>query len=421
MYILACFRVLVLFLLFLVGLFYTLVGKPRQNVIREQGMKTANSVNELPTGENLSDPSERWGEEQNEINVLSDNWEEGENVKDHNEKNMSVTELNEINKKDTQKELTEMMKLDKTSGALAANKSLVLLAASHRRSGSTLIGEIISAVPGAVFFFEPEYLLHSIDSCAEGQCDERILWQLFTCTFDQTFASVLKNNLIFLYFYSKEIQPCYESTFQVQSDECIKKFDLWKMCQEASAIVVKTVELRLSWIEKILPSLPENLKVVSLIRDPRGTKTSLLNFPWNANTEQLCKEIESDLDTFTKISAKFPDRVMLLNYDRFCAAPYKMTKGLYSFLGYKGLPKATQAYIEEHTNSDYSLSGSLDTVKKSARAYSFWRRSIPEDVMVDVEGTKSCQRVLSLLGLVSFGSIEKARNLSISVFKEDYR
>ncbi|XP_076032411.1 carbohydrate sulfotransferase 1-like [Oratosquilla oratoria] len=182
------------------------------------------------------------------------------------------------------------------------------------------------------------------------------------------------------------------------------------MCKAATTIVVKTVRLRLSWIQRDMSKLPAHLKVINLIRDPRPVRLSTRRFRWLDDTEEMCRDVEDDLSTYPTFKAKFSGRVKLINYDRFCSNVTHYTNVIFSFLGYVKVPKSTQMYLKNHTEYRGPKLGVLSTSSNSIETYSRWRETIPTGILDEVEKLETCRRVINQLNLTIFGSIARFDN-----------
>ena len=112
---------------------------------------------------------------------------------------------------------------------------------------------------------------------------------------------------------------------------CWKPEFLNKFCPLFPFQSIKTVRLRLNLTQALVEDPSLNVKILLLVRDPRGTMESRkhrvnfvfenhkLNFmfhiqdwcPNNPDCEdpaRLCQDLKEDYYSFQKLSAKFPDR-----------------------------------------------------------------------------------------------------------------
>ncbi|XP_076031207.1 carbohydrate sulfotransferase 5-like [Oratosquilla oratoria] len=293
-------------------------------------------------------------------------------------------------------------------------KNLILLSSSLPRSGSSFIGELLSSVPGAIYFFEPDNWLER--KCSLESCYSELLAQIFSCSFNDSYINFMTGRWQFFSFLNGDVMVCQGLTGRVMHG-CQKSFDMLAMCKAATTIVVKTVRLRLSWIQRDLSKFPAHLKVINLIRDPRPVRLSTRKFGWLKDTEKICRATEDDLNTYPTFKAKFSGRVKLINYERFCSDVTHYTNVIFSFLGYVKIPKSAQMYLKNHTEYMGRKLGALSTVSNSIKTYSRWRETIPSGIFHEVEESETCQRVISQLNLTIFGSFARVRNFSEPLFK----
>ena len=98
---------------------------------------------------------------------------------------------------------------------------------------------------------------------------------------------------------------CYNSTYQ--RDKCL----------DAKVRFIKTVRLRGTEIEKLLKE-NINLKIIILMRDPRGIMKSRTDHDWCGkkrhcnNVTELCQQMELDLATAVSLNKTFPDQRITL-------------------------------------------------------------------------------------------------------------
>lgn len=87
----------------------------------------------------------------------------------------------------------------------------------------------------------------------------------------------------------------------------------------------------------------DHLKVIHLFRDPRGILNSQLHTSWfpvegdneesvTKNIKVMCERLLLDFQTGKQLQMDFPDRVKLVQYERF-ANLTDVAENLYTFLG----------------------------------------------------------------------------------------
>ena len=73
-------------------------------------------------------------------------------------------------------------------------------------------------------------------------------------------------------------------------------------------------------VEELLQDADISLKVVFLVRDPRGIKNSRNAMDWCSadscsNVETMCKDLYNDYQDAVDLAKKFPNRIILIRYD----------------------------------------------------------------------------------------------------------
>lgn len=112
---------------------------------------------------------------------------------------------------------------------------------------------------------------------------------------------------------------------------------LRKRCLTAKTRTIKTIRLTMSMADKLLSSLPR-LKIVHLIRDPRGILNSrfeknLVSMNLQVAAEELCDQISSDIAIHSDLEPCYKDRMMRVIYEEMCQSPLMIVSKIYRFLG----------------------------------------------------------------------------------------
>ena len=99
----------------------------------------------------------------------------------------------------------------------------------------------------------------------------------------------------------KDVRPCYSP-------------DIYsKMCQMLPIRLIKTVRLPVNETRKLFlnPQLRDSLKIIVLIRDPRGVIHSRSSMEWCTRKDcndpfTVCKNLESDILAAYQLKKEFP-------------------------------------------------------------------------------------------------------------------
>ncbi|TRY73019.1 hypothetical protein TCAL_14057, partial [Tigriopus californicus] len=154
--------------------------------------------------------------------------------------------------------------------------------------------------------------------------------------------------------------------------------------------LMKTVRLRVEYTAELLadPELP-NLKVIALIRDPRGTMNSRSRLKWCVNIHcdnvvKLCDELDQDITVAYNLREKYPGRVHLVRYEDLSTNPYGNVDKLFDFVGLPQNP-VVEKFIKNQTRTDRSRQDfGSDPHGSEAIAFA-WRKKMNIDEIQKVQ------------------------------------
>ena len=150
------------------------------------------------------------------------------------------------------------------------------------RSGSTFLGDLLNHYKGTFYYFEPLHYYSksknnpSLKNPVQNETD--FLKSLYHCQFDE-------NNLGFLHHVSKSDNKflfknhnfrLWNSCEHLLPNDmmCLMPEYLNKVCPKFPIKLIKTVRLQMRNIEELITDATLGLKVIFLVRDPRGTYNS---------------------------------------------------------------------------------------------------------------------------------------------------
>lgn len=170
--------------------------------------------------------------------------------------------------------------------------------------------------------------------------------------------------------------------------------------------------------EKLLEEFPQ-MKIIHLVRDPRGTYQSRkrgqflrLQYNLEAITKSNCDILLSNLRTGFRLKEQYPDRVETILYEALAERPLEAARSLYRFLGLTE-PFQFEQWVHNHTMAGYS-NGYYDTVRQNSITTAYhWRRFINLKVVQSFD--KNCHDVYKILGLNKFNSYTELHNTKLPV------
>ena len=194
-----------------------------------------------------------------------------------------------------------------------------ILIASTWRSGSTFLGDLLSRYPGTFYSYEPLiYLAHKYGGLTNITDDVKsemvdLVSDIFKCYPNLGYLKHLnetknKNNFKHNFRmwnmcekFLKKISACFKRSVNIET------------CPIFPIRLIKTVRLRVKETEKLLldPEIGNALKVILLVRDPRGVMNSRASDSWCkgkicSDLETVCNHLEEDILAATYLKSKYP-------------------------------------------------------------------------------------------------------------------
>ncbi|KAF7642325.1 hypothetical protein LDENG_00260160, partial [Lucifuga dentata] len=238
--------------------------------------------------------------------------------------------------------------------------------------------------------------------------------------------------------------PGEQSLVLADEGECVKRCGPLNVSLAAAACrgkqhaAIKTVRIpQISDLRALIEDPRLNLKVVQLVRDPRGILASRIETfrdtyrlwrlwratgrrPHNLDLGQIntvCEDFLSSVSTGLARPAWLRGRYMLLRYEDLARFPLQKTRELYRFLGLV-LDRSVEDWILNNTrgSSDLSARHKFTTARDSAANAENWRVKLSFDMVLYAQ--TACQPVLELLGYKIVLHPRELRNLSHSLVED---
>ena len=178
-----------------------------------------------------------------------------------------------------------------------------------------------------------------------------------------------------------------------------------EMCLNSTVRMIKTIRITIKATDYLLNALP-NLKIVHLMRDPRGVLSSrkrtgfLRNFkPYSLAAPGLCSRYMDDIHAFKKLSKKYPNRLKRVLYEEIATDTSEVAHALYSFLGLEFPPQMEQ-WISNHTSAS-KKNGSYGTMRTNSSAHAeLWRQDLSHSMIKEIDNT--CEDFYKQIGYQPF-------------------
>lgn len=266
------------------------------------------------------------------------------------------------------------------------------------RSGSTFLGDILNAMPANFYHYEPllNYDIIQIRGPPHAVGAVRNLRQLLSCNYTgmeeyldygQSHTYLFSHNTRLWRYCRLYPQHCWDPAF------------LSAFCRLFPMQSMKVVRLRLALAEQLIADESLNIRVVLLIRDPRGTLQSRKHREWCPGKPDcddpaaLCHDMVADYYAAQILEKKYPAKFKAVRYEDLSLDPYKQTQEILDFYGLPFDP-LVEEFLDSHTRSD--IGGVSSTFRDSKSAPFHWQHELSFDEIDDIQ--QSCTKAMQLWG-----------------------
>lgn len=266
------------------------------------------------------------------------------------------------------------------------------------RSGSTFLGDILNAMPGNYYHYEPLLNFEIIQIRGAPYAQEAIknIKQLLHCNYSDMNEYLdygeAHNNL---FSHNTRLwRAC-----RLYSPLCWEPKFLTSFCKVFPLQSMKIVRLRLALAEQLLDDPDLNVRIVLLIRDPRGTLQSRKHREWCPGRPDcdhpptLCKDMVADYYAAEILNRKYPQRFRAVRYEDLSLEPYKQTQEILEFYGLPFDPMV-EDFLDSHTHLD--IGGVSSTFRDSKSAPFHWIRDLTYYEIENIQN--SCKKAMELWG-----------------------
>jgi len=206
----------------------------------------------------------------------------------------------------------------------------------------------------------------------------------------------------------KSVRACLETIINV--------------CKTTPALVMKFIRLQMETVLEYLPHFP-NMKVIHLIRDPRGmfnsrSKLGLANIKHGEADEigklnkdevrRFCDLLHKDLSVSKFIQQHAPDRIRVIQYEDLAENPKEVATQLLAFTGL-GLTPRMENFIKHMTSSSRDSCAFCTQRKNSAKTARKWRTEMKLNDAFYIYNT--CEQSMNILGYLPLSTSFDMKNL----------
>ena len=311
-----------------------------------------------------------------------------------------------------------------------SNLRVIIL--TRKRSGSSFVGEFLNQNPNMFYVFEPLVLLtqlgltHYIEEDVFDEQSSQILNSTILCNFPKMPSGWWKYSKNKICKFNRAIMQtnvCKTSLASVGDSTNSILSKLSEICRKYKYIGIKTIRLTdISLIKQLMTS--SNIKIIHLVRDPRGTMSSRMklrepNFDFmrkkgktGDEIDDLCSSINRNLKYVSDNSEIdwLKDRYKLIRYEDVGSHPRESAEDIYKFLGIP-FPEEVEKWIVANTNS--SSGGGFSHTRDSKAIIHAWRERLDLSYVLRIQG--KCTEVMSRLGYTNVDSEFQLHNFSYPV------
>ncbi|XP_078077256.1 carbohydrate sulfotransferase 1 [Mustelus asterias] len=339
-----------------------------------------------------------------------------------------------------------------------------ILVFATTRSGSSFLGQLFNQHPNIFYLFEPLYHVQQVFANSSVRLRNVVDRRALLGAHRDLLSNLYDCNLNFLENYMKPAPRDHETTvffrrgasnalcepplcrLSQNSKEplehlCAKQCKALNLtlasqaCQARSHVAIKTVRIPEVKDLRLLSEDPRlNLKIVHLVRDPRGILASRMgtftdNFRawkiWNATGRKprsvdlsqiatTCNDLLNSVGTGFSKPAWLRGKYMLVRYEELAREPIKKTAEIYHFIGLD-MDSQVKKWILQNTRGTNGAMRNYKytTTRNSTATAESWRLNLSFQIVQTVQHL--CNGTLFQLGYQLVHSLEELRNISNSL------
>ncbi|XP_062404315.1 carbohydrate sulfotransferase 1-like [Sardina pilchardus] len=335
---------------------------------------------------------------------------------------------------------------------------VLILAAT--RSGSSFLGQLFNHHPDVFYLYEPlNHIQSALNSTRANRrmilgasrdllrglfrCDLHLLEDYITPQPEDHTTGQLKRRGASKALCTPPVCHVFSPQLvNVTERQCVQKCGSLNLtlasqsCRQRGNVVIKTVRVpEVSDVRDLLEDPRLNLKVIQLVRDPRGVLASrMMTFPqnyplmrlWkmkrqkpeglNLTREPVCEDYLRSVATALRQPDWLRGRYVLLRYEDLAKEPRQKIEEVFTFLGLD-LDKSVVDWIKENTRGKGSWSPMevLSTNRDSATNSDSWRLKLSYDMVQYLQTL--CPLTLHELGYKFVNSSAELKNLSVTLLE----
>ncbi|XP_069484369.1 carbohydrate sulfotransferase 1-like isoform X2 [Ambystoma mexicanum] len=339
-----------------------------------------------------------------------------------------------------------------------SRKHIIIFSAT--RSGSSFLGQLFNQNPDIFYLFEPLFHVQQAftnsSARVKGHLDRRallgayrdLLHNLYDCDFNflENYIKPVPRDHETSSFFRRGASnalcshPVCENVPNLEENLCVKKCRSVNLtlasqaCHSRRHIAIKTVRIpEISDIRTLAEDPRLNLKIIHLVRDPRGILTSRIGTftdqfrswkiwnttgrkPHSVDLSQMtttCEDLSNSAETGFSRPLWLKGKYMLVRYEDLARYPVRKAKEIYQFVGLSWQSQVHKWILQNTNGSVPSGNYKYTTSRNSTEAAESWRLRLCFNIVQSIQDF--CNNTLSQLGYQLVDSSAELRNMSHSL------
>lgn len=176
-----------------------------------------------------------------------------------------------------------------------------------------------------------------------------------------------------------------------------------KVCTWSPSIVVKTIRIDLDVVEKLLNdrSVGNSLKVIHLVRDPRGilsSRKTIVGFQ-NSKASDICSDMRKNLAIYNRLQhSTHKHKLLQIRYEDLASKPISTLLKVWNFTGFS-FKNVDLSHLRKHifgNGKKRPPASSLNTEMNSLNTYKEWLKNAKFELVEEAQ--EHCNDVMKSIG-----------------------
>ncbi|KAL1466457.1 hypothetical protein MTO96_026718 [Rhipicephalus appendiculatus] len=299
---------------------------------------------------------------------------------------------------------------------MPSNKVRRVIIVTYFRAGSNFVGDLLSSSPPTFYHYEP-FRIYGVATRLDGRTGTNaasLLGHLLRCELqsaEQYVRKVFQKNYLFTRNHF------LWTMCRGDSRVCFWPDFVSKVCARAPAQVMKITRLHMSQVRDWLrsnPDLATSVKILHLVRDPRGILASRRLLDWCneskscVDPDTLCSELRADLNTTEELERAYPNSTYRVRFEDVSLDPKKRALELFEALGLNHTVHVT-SFLKGHTKARKTDASDPYSTRRNSSVVPFqWVNKLKFEDIAHIQ--RSCSDVMRRLGYRIIANADELRN-----------